>query len=130
MSVIVRFSAPYQPQFSTLNSRRMRFASRLRPDRGQDIPIARSHIANMSEVRKRVDTLCNDGHSWRVVDDLAHDHPVTPAELDAVEAFLMPLVHALLADGSDTQPRKTISITSPTLTTTHKRRNELLPEEI
>jgi hypothetical protein len=39
-------------------------------------------------------------------------------------------VHALLADGSDTQPGKTISITAPTPTPTHKRRNELLPEEI
>ena len=47
--------------------------------------------------------------SWRVVDDLAHDCPVTPAELDAVEAFLMPLVHALLADAPDTQPGKTNS---------------------
>jgi hypothetical protein len=39
----------------------------------------------------------DDSHSWRVVDDLAQDRPVTPAELDAVEAFLMPLVHTLLA---------------------------------
>ena len=65
----------------------------------------------------------------RVIDDLARDSPITAAELDAVEAFLMPLVHALLADGSDTQPGKIISITTPTPTTTHKRRNELLPEE-
>ena len=43
---------------------------------------------------------CHDSHSWRVVDDLTHDCPVTPAELDAVEAFLMPLVHALLADAA------------------------------
>ena len=71
----------------------------------------------------------DDGHSWRVIDDLARDCPVTPAELDAVEAFLMPLVHALIADGLDTQPGKTNadpSISRPT----HKRRNELLPEEI
>jgi len=73
---------------------------------------------------------CDDGHSWRVVDDLAHDCPVTPAELDAVEAFLMPLVHALLADAPDTQPRKTNPDTRLILTPTHKRRNELLPEEV
>jgi hypothetical protein len=42
-----------------------------------------------------------DGHSWHVVDDLARDCPVTPAELDAVEAFLMPLVHALFSDRAD-----------------------------
>ena len=61
----------------------------------------------MSEVRGAEETLHGDGQSWRVVDDLAHDRPVTPAELDAIEAFLMPLVHALLADESDTQPGKT-----------------------
>jgi hypothetical protein len=71
-----------------------------------------------------------DGHSWHVVDDLARDCSVTPAELDAVEAFLMPLVHALLADTSDTQPGKTTPDTSSTPSPTHKRRNELLPEEI
>ena len=70
------------------------------------------------------------GHSWRVVDDLARDYPVTPAELDAVEAFLMPLLNALLADASGTQPGKTNANTAPTPTPTHKRRNELLPEEI
>jgi hypothetical protein len=52
------------------------------------------------------------------------------AELDAVEALLMPLVHALLADASDTQPGKTISSPTPNPLSTHKRRNELLPEEI
>jgi hypothetical protein len=52
----------------------------------------------------------DDGHSWRVIDDLARDCPVTPAELDAVEAFLMPLVNALLANALDTQPRKQLRI--------------------
>jgi hypothetical protein len=37
----------------------------------------------------------SDRRTWRVVDNLDR-HPVTPAELDAVEAFLMPLVNALL----------------------------------
>jgi hypothetical protein len=36
-----------------------------------------------------------DRRIWRVVDNL-ESCPVTPAELDAVEAFLMPLVNALL----------------------------------
>jgi hypothetical protein len=73
---------------------------------------------------------CDDGPVWRVVDDLAHGCPISPAELDAVEAFLMPLVHALVADTSDTQPGKTNPDTAPMPTPTHKRRNELLPEEI
>ena len=73
---------------------------------------------------------CGDGRSWRVVDDLARDYPVIPAELDAVEAFLMPLVHALLANASETQTGKTNPDTVAIRTPTHKRRNELLPEEI
>jgi hypothetical protein len=73
---------------------------------------------------------CDDRPVWRVVDDLAHDCPVTPAELDAIEAFLMPLVHALLADRSDTLAGKTNPNTAPIPSPTHKRRNELLPEEI
>ena len=84
----------------------------------------------MSKVRRPANSLCDDSHAWRVVDNLAHDCPVTPAELDAVEAFLMPLVHALLADAPDTQPGKTNSNTAPIPTPTHKRRNELLREEI
>jgi hypothetical protein len=56
--------------------------------------------------------------------------PVTPTELDAVEAFLMPLVHALLADDANIQPGKIISSTAPEPIPTHKRRNELMPEEI
>jgi hypothetical protein len=88
------------------------------------------HILFMSEVRRQAKTSCDDGHTWRVVDDLARDCPVTPAELDAVEAFLMPLVHALLADALATQPGKTNPDTPPIPMPTHKRRNELLPEEI
>jgi hypothetical protein len=82
------------------------------------------------EARTSTRPSLDNGHAWRVVDDLACDCPVTPAELDAVEAFLMPLVHALLADGSDTQPGKTNPNTAPMPSPTHKRRNELLPEEI
>jgi hypothetical protein len=72
----------------------------------------------------------DDGQPWRVVDDLAHDCPVTPVELDAVEAFLISLVHALLADAPHIQPGKATPDTAPMPSPTHKRRNELLPEEI
>lgn len=34
-----------------------------------------------------------------VLDDFARDIPVTLAELDAIEAFLMPIVNANLAEG-------------------------------
>jgi hypothetical protein len=73
---------------------------------------------------------CDDGPTWRVVDDLAHDYLIAAAELDAVEAFLMPLVHALLAERSDSEPGKTTSNLTSLPLPTHKRRNELLPEEI
>jgi hypothetical protein len=73
---------------------------------------------------------CDDGPIWRVVDDRAHGCAISPAELDAIEAFLMPLVHDLLADTSDTEPGKTNPDAPPTPSPTHKRRNELLPEEI
>jgi len=82
------------------------------------------------EARTPTRSSSNDSHTWRVVDDLARDHPVTPAELDAVEAFLMPLVHALLADAPDIRRGKTTPDTAPTPSPTHKRRNELLPEKI
>jgi hypothetical protein len=82
------------------------------------------------EARTSTRSSSGDGQPWLVVDDLARDHPVTPAELDAVEAFLMPLVHALLADAPHIQPGKTNSDTAPIPTPTHNRRNELLPEEI
>jgi hypothetical protein len=82
------------------------------------------------EARTPTRSSSDDSQPWHVVDDLARDCPVTPAELDAVEAFLMPLVHALLADAPDIQAGKTNPNPTPIATQTHKRRNELLPEEI
>ncbi len=55
----------------------------------------------------------SDGQVWRVVDDLAPDYSVTGAELGAVEAFLMPLIHSWLAGGSDIQSGKTTSNAAP-----------------
>jgi hypothetical protein len=98
--------------------------------RGQDFQVRHPHIACMSRVQKPAQSLRDDSHTWRVVDDLAHDCPVTPAELDAVEAFLMPLVQALLAHDSDIQPGKAGPGPALLATPTHKRRNELLPKEI
>lgn len=40
----------------------------------------------------------------RVRDDLAPDMPITAAELDAIEAFLMPLVEAILHDDNPAFP--------------------------
>jgi hypothetical protein len=87
------------------------------------------HVEFMSEVQTLEKTSCDDGLTWRVLDDLAHDCPVTPAELDAVEAFLMPLINALLVDTLDNPPGKTGPNPTPPSTPTHKRRNELLAEE-
>ena len=35
---------------------------------------------------------------WRVIDDFPKDMPVDGAELDAIEAFLMPLVRQILGE--------------------------------
>jgi hypothetical protein len=50
--------------------------------------------------RRSRQLLAEDMAAWRVVDDFGVDVPVTPAELDAVEAFLMPLVNAIMAGPS------------------------------
>jgi hypothetical protein len=42
--------------------------------------------------RKSSEDIHDESRAWRVVDDLARDQPVDPAELDAAEAFLMPVV--------------------------------------
>jgi hypothetical protein len=42
----------------------------------------------------------------------------------------MPLVHVLFVDTPEIEWGKTTLHTEPTRTLTHKRRNELLPEEI
>jgi hypothetical protein len=39
----------------------------------------------------------DNSQAWRVVDDLARAHCIDPAELDAVEAFLMSQLNAILA---------------------------------
>lgn len=39
----------------------------------------------------------DDRRTWRVVDDFPSEIPIGPAELDAVEAFLMKLVNAILS---------------------------------
>jgi hypothetical protein len=48
----------------------------------------------------------DDRHSWRVIDDLAHVHCIGAAELDALEAFLMPQLNAILSgETKDVQKR-------------------------
>ena len=50
--------------------------------------MGRHHFPEMHEVRPAPD----DSERVEVVDDLGDDYPVTPEELDAIQAFLMPLV--------------------------------------
>jgi hypothetical protein len=59
---------------------------------------ARRHIPGMDGERNihRQDGKSED--AWRVVDDFPQDIPVGDAELDAVEAFLMPLVRQILGE--------------------------------
>jgi hypothetical protein len=39
----------------------------------------------------------DDSQAWRIVDDLSCAYCIDPAELDAVEAFLMSQLNAILA---------------------------------
>ena len=57
----------------------------------------RPHIAFMSRVRRTTRGLDDDRQAWRVVDDLPRVDCIDPAELDAVEAFLMPQLNAILS---------------------------------
>ena len=50
----------------------------------------------MSSVRPTVRGVDDDRPAWRVVDDLRVDC-IDPAELDAIEAFLMPQLNAVLS---------------------------------
>jgi hypothetical protein len=43
----------------------------------------------------QIEDIHDESRAWRVVDDLARDQSVDPAELDAAEAFLMPVVNAM-----------------------------------
>jgi hypothetical protein len=44
--------------------------------------------------------LRDDRHGWQVVHNLSRDFPIDAAELDVIEAFLMPLVNAVLSQES------------------------------
>jgi hypothetical protein len=52
----------------------------------------------VSKVPTRAKRPDNDPQAWRVVDDLARAHCIAPAELDAVEAFLMAQLNSILSD--------------------------------
>jgi hypothetical protein len=51
----------------------------------------------MSRVRRTTRGLDDDRQTWRVVDDLPRVDCIDAAELDAVEAFLMPQLNAILS---------------------------------
>jgi hypothetical protein len=51
----------------------------------------------VSKARTRAKRTEDDSQAWRVVDYLARAHCIDPAELDAVEAFLMSQLNAILA---------------------------------
>lgn len=63
----------------------------------------------MGRVRPAKGVERGDRRTWRVADNLDH-LPVATAELDAVEAFLTPLVKALL--GEDAAVNSRLNITS------------------
>lgn len=54
----------------------------------------------MARKRRRLTTSSSDTTAWGVVDDFPAVVPVTDAELDAIEAFLMPAINAIMEDSS------------------------------
>ena len=57
-------------------------------------------VAAMSKEPSRAPGLADDpAEQLRVIDNFPMEIPVTPAELDAIEAFLMPVVNELLSGG-------------------------------
>jgi hypothetical protein len=51
----------------------------------------------MSSVRQQARGPVDDDHAWRVVDDLTRPQHIEPAELDAIEAFLIPQLTPILS---------------------------------
>jgi hypothetical protein len=74
-------------------------------------------VSNTRATAKRPE---DDSQAWRVVDDVARAHCIDPAELDAVEAFLMSQLNAILA--ADT---KMFKKSRRPRASTRKRRNIL-----
>jgi len=64
----------------------------------------------------------DESHTWRVVDDFARPHPIDPAELDAVEAFLMQVVNAILSGADKIAPVGAVQKVPAATAPTHKRR--------
>jgi hypothetical protein len=51
----------------------------------------------MGKRREQESAQYDASQTWRVVDDLSCAQRINPAELDALEAFLMPLLNAILS---------------------------------
>jgi hypothetical protein len=68
------------------------------------------HIAFMSRVRRTTRGLDDDRQTWRVVDDLPRVDCIDAAELDAVEAFLMPQLNAILSGNTTGVERRATAL--------------------
>jgi hypothetical protein len=51
----------------------------------------------VSKARTRAKRPEDDCQAWRILDDLSRAHCIDPAELDAIEAFLMSQLNAILS---------------------------------
>jgi hypothetical protein len=71
----------------------------------------------------------DESHTWRVIDDFACPHPIDPAELDAVEAFLMQVVNAILSGEENIRPVEAVQKLPTATAPTHKRRKRPVLEE-
>jgi hypothetical protein len=64
----------------------------------------------MSRVRRTTRGLDDDRQTWRVVDDLPRVDCIDAAELDAVEAFLMPQLNAILSGNTTGVERRATAL--------------------
>ncbi len=64
----------------------------------------------------------DESHTWRVIDDFSCPHPIDPAELDAVEAFLMQVVNAILTGADEIAPLHAVQKPPTATAPTRKRR--------
>jgi hypothetical protein len=78
---------------------------------------------------KSSEEIHDEGRTWRVIDDFAFPHPIDPAELDAVEAFLMHIVNAILSGEGNIRPVEAVQKLPTATAPTHKRRKRPVLEE-
>lgn len=78
---------------------------------------------------RRSERNSQEDRALRLVDDLVCDQLISPSELDAVTAFLMQTVNAILSDANIFELTDTVQTPDPAAAVTHIRRKCLAVKE-